>query len=101
MEVFLKNGWPEHQHGYTTGRGVHTAWAHILSVVIKSKNIFEFDFIGFFNNVNLNSVAENLKRCSEPKWVSIHFINLVSSDVENISPKNLEKKLESKTWILM
>lgn len=25
LEVFLRNGWPAGQHGYTTGRGVHTA----------------------------------------------------------------------------
>lgn len=101
MEVFLRNGWPAHQHGYTTGRGVHTAWTHILNVVIKSKNIFEFDFVGFFNNVNLVSVGENLERCSVPKWVAIHFLNLVASDVKNIAPEKLEKCLESDTWIAL
>lgn len=67
METFLMNGWPEDQHGYTTGRGVHTAWAVILNRVIKAPNIFEFDFVGFFNNVNTKAVGHNLKRSCTPK----------------------------------
>lgn len=67
MEVFLMNGWPRHQHGYTSGRGVHTAWAVILNRVIKATNIYEFDFVGFFNNVNTRAVGDNLKRSCTPK----------------------------------
>lgn len=53
--------------------------------------------MGFFNNVNLVSVGENLEKSSVPKWVAIHFLNLVASDVKNITPKSLEQCLESDT----
>lgn len=99
MEVFLKNCWPKNQHGYTTKRGVHTAWSYILKDVVKSKNIYEFDFVGFFNNVKLTSVGTNLQKCSVPKWMTGHFVNLISGDVENIKPKKLEQLVASKTWV--
>lgn len=99
MEVYLKHCWPSQQHGYTTNRGVHTAWSNILQNVIKKKNIFEFDFVGFFNNVKLTSVTTNLQKCSVPKWVAGHFVNLISGDVQNIFPEELNKLVESKTWL--
>lgn len=86
MEVFVKNCWPKNQHGYTTKRGVHTAWSEILNDVNKSKNIYEFDFVGFFNNVKLTSVGTNLQECAVPKWMAGHFIALASADVSNIQP---------------
>lgn len=101
MEVFLRNGWPDHQHGYTTGRGVHTAWTTILHKVIKARNIYEFDFVGFFNNVNLTSVAENLKNVSTPKWIAIHFLNLVASDVVNIDEETLNVLSAKESWVAM
>lgn len=76
---------------------MHTAWAKILNVVIKKRNIYEFDFVGFFNNVELTSVGRNLQGCSVPKWVAGHFMNLISGDVENIKPSKLEELMESPT----
>lgn len=99
MEVFLKPCWPKSQHGYTTKRGVHTAWSTILTDVVKSNNIYEFDFVGFFNNVKLTSVGTNLQECSVPKWMTGHFMNLISGDVDNISPEDLSKLTESPTWV--
>lgn len=99
--MFLRNGWPEGQHGYTTGRGVHTAWSEILKTVIHSKFIFEFDFIGFFNNVNLESVTDSLRQCGLPKWVAAHYMFLAASEVKNISSKSLEMLQESTSWAAM
>lgn len=101
LEVFLRNGWPDGQHGYTTGRGVHTAWRDILTRVIHSKNIFEFDFVGFFNNVNLESVSDSLKQCGLPKWMVQHYMFLVASDVKNITSENLEELRKFPTWVTM
>lgn len=39
LEVWLANGWPSNQHAYTTGRGVHTAWKVVLSVVVHARDI--------------------------------------------------------------
>lgn len=101
LEVFLRNGWPEGQHGYTTGRGVHTAWRDILTKVIHYNYIYEFDFVGFFNNVNLDSVSDSLRQCGLPKWMTQHYMFLVASDVKNISNKNLEKLQKFPTWVAM
>jgi hypothetical protein len=85
LETFIANGWPTNQHAYTTGRGVHTAWEVILTKVLKAKNIFEFDFIGFFNTVKLEAVGDQLFDYGVPKYIVIHYLQLSSSDISNIS----------------
>lgn len=40
-------GFHESQHGFRPGRGTMTAWNEILTKVIKSRDIYEFDLKGF------------------------------------------------------
>lgn len=39
------------QHAYRPGKSTLTAWGQILSEVLTARNIFEFDLMGFFDNV--------------------------------------------------
>jgi hypothetical protein len=100
LETFLANGTPKHQHGYTSGRGVHTAWKFILKFVIKAKFIYEFDLVGYFNNISHKSVGSCLHKFHVPNHIIIHLLNLSSSDISNINETGLLKLLteKSSTW---
>jgi len=49
-----------------TGKGVLTAWKVILSQVVKSKYIWEFDLKGFFDNVDVALVSRQLSELGMP-----------------------------------
>lgn len=49
------------QHGFRPGLGTKTAWSQVLSKVIKSRYVYEFDLKGFFNNVNVAGVLRYLE----------------------------------------
>lgn len=66
--------------------------------MIASKHVFEFDFVGCFNNMKLSNVAENLFKFGVPKFMVIHLLNLSASDITNIGRPELKKLLESKVW---
>jgi hypothetical protein len=95
LELFLSGGWPKHQHGYKTGRGIHTAWNEILHTVIKSRFIYEFDFTGFFNTVRIEAVGDVLHAFKVPKYMVGYLVTMSSVDVENISKKDMMKLLHS------
>lgn len=97
LETFLANGWPKNQHAYTTGRGVGTAWKVILKDVIHYKNIYENDFTGFFNTINFKAVADTLLKFQVPKFVTIHLLELCSSDVDNITGKKFLNYVNDKS----
>jgi hypothetical protein len=95
LYVFMLNSWPKHQHGYTNGRGVHTAWKFILRTVIKSKFIFEFDFIGYFNNISHRSVTRSLDRFQVPKYIIMYVMELSSGPVQPPKLKDFLENLEA------
>lgn len=86
LETFLASSWPSNQHAYTTGRGVNTAWKEILSTVIHYKNIYEYDFSGFFNTINITAVGKMLLYNKVPKFMVIHLMALCGSEVTNEKP---------------
>jgi hypothetical protein len=90
LESYIAAGWPNNQHGYKSGRGVHTIWNQVFVSVIKAKNIFEFDLTGFFNNVNVEAVGKTLHKFNVPKYVISCLILIGSGDIENIP---IEKEL--------
>jgi hypothetical protein len=95
LETFLSSGWPKNQHGYKSGRGVHTVWNQILVSVIYAKYILEFDFAGFFNTVKIEAVGNTLNRFFVPKYVIAYLVLLSSGDVDNISQKKMLELIKS------
>jgi hypothetical protein len=93
--LFLANSWPESQHGYTRGRGVNTAWKLILSEVIKCSNIYEFDLVGYFNNITHRCVVRQLSRFQVPKYIVIMLVELSCSPVAGIGMDKLLENLEA------
>jgi hypothetical protein len=96
LETFISGSWPENQHGYKSGRGVHTAWNQILRTVIYAKYIMEYDFAGFFNTVRMEAVGKTLNRFIIPKPIIAYLINISSADIKNIGSKTRNKYLKTK-----
>jgi hypothetical protein len=101
LETFISGSWPDNQHGYKSGRGVHTAWKQILGTVLKAKYIFEYDFTGFFNTVKIEAVATTLHRLYVPKYLVAYMVNITSSDVTNITQATRNNLMENDgdTWL--
>jgi hypothetical protein len=59
----------------------------VLTKVIHAKYVFEFDFKGFFNSVNIEAVGEVLHRFNVPKYMIAQLLLISSGDVKNISTK--------------
>lgn len=91
LENNLRGSWDPTQHAYMSGRGTFTCWKDIITKALKARDIYEYDFKGFFNNVNLDSVALGLKKIGLPNFVIAHVINMAASEIR--SPK-VRKMLE-------
>jgi hypothetical protein len=96
LETFLSGSWPKNQHGYKSGRGVHTAWNQILRTIINAKFIFEFDFAGFFNTVRMEAIGNTLNRFLVPKTMIAYLINVSAIDIKNISPRTRNRYLKTR-----
>jgi hypothetical protein len=84
LSVFLTNSWAKNQHGYTKKRGTQTAWKQILTSVIKAKNVYEFDLVGYFNNINHRCIARMLERYQTPKYIILLLTELSCGPVFDI-----------------
>ena len=54
---------PFNQHGFQPGKGTGTAWSDLLTKVLPSANIYEFDLSKFFDSVNLDYLLRLLIAC--------------------------------------
>lgn len=72
------------QHGFRPGRGTLTAWKHILSKVIHSKDIYEFDLRGFFDSINLDYIANQMIHDRIPAYYVrlFYYINTCACTVK-------------------
>lgn len=92
LDIFVRGSIDPTQHGYITGKGCHTAWKEIFEKnVLKYRNIFEYDFRGFFNNVNLKSLGELLYKMKMPKQEIGRILNLVGCKID---PPDLDQLSE-------
>ena len=57
---------PINQHGFQPGKGTATAWSNLLTKVLPSANIYEFDLSKFFDSVNLDYLLRLLKAALTP-----------------------------------
>lgn len=67
---FLKNKISNSQHAYMYGKGTLTAWTEIISKVISSENIFEFDLKGFFPSVDLLKLKPVMEKYGVPRDIA-------------------------------
>lgn len=65
--VWLSVYIPSTQHGFYPGRGCGTAWKALVSTVLDSPNIKEFDLRKFFDSVNLDHLGHLLSITGIPQ----------------------------------
>ena len=60
-------------HAYQPGKGTLSCWKELITKVIPSKNIYEFDLKGFFDNVRIEKVSRTLKSLGIPRFIVEHI----------------------------
>lgn len=74
LVIFVSPHQPRNQHGFWPGRGTLTAYRTILSEVISSRDIVEFDLQSFFEKVKLAGIGLRLSELKVPeeiiKWIT-------------------------------
>lgn len=93
LQIFLKPTQVFNQHGARPGRGTYTAWLHLLKYIIKSRNIYEFDLLGFFDNVRDDIIHSTMifdygMNPQSVQW----WIRLIRS-LPKINPKFMAREL--------
>jgi hypothetical protein len=98
LENQLRGSWDPEQHAYMSGRGTFSCWKDIIKKVLDARDIYEYDFKGFFNSVCLDVVGQNLRKIGLPKYVIGHILNIAGCEIK--APKiSKVKDLESKAGI--
>lgn len=73
MSVFLEGVIHKSQHAYQPKKGCLTAWREIISKLRNSKNIWEYDLAGCFDEIRIDFVSKELTRLGVPeeivKWI--------------------------------
>lgn len=54
------------QHAYIPGRGTLSAWRDVIENIIDKRNIYETDIKGFFDNIKLIEITEELRKGNIP-----------------------------------
>lgn len=83
METFEK--FHPDQHGFRPNRGTTTAWEFILKNVIQSRDIYEFDLKGFFDNINLDYISAKMIEMGIPYNIvqRLYYINTCAVKVKS------------------
>lgn len=95
LQVYLRPYAHPSQHAYQTGKGTLTAWKDILSNVLKSPNIVEYDLTKYFDTINLDYLEELLTQLYLPPALVRHFISWSRSSPENFSSSRYTWRLFS------
>lgn len=62
----------ESQHGFRPLKGTMTAWLEVLKLIPKYKYIYEFDYKGFFNNLEITKISDCLRDKEVPEsWIQM------------------------------
>jgi len=78
----------KHLHGYLPGKSIITAWKEILSGLQKKKYIYEWDFKGFFDSVNIKNISRILLEAKVPQdWVE--FLESVNRSAIQLEKEDL------------
>lgn len=92
---WLENQFLMNQHGFLPNRGTLTAWRDVLLKAINAPDIYEYDYKGFFDNVNSTKVLNWLAEKGLPKtWVL--KLRVIAHSAPKL-PKEKEKILNEET----
>jgi Reverse transcriptase (RNA-dependent DNA polymerase) len=74
---------PTWQHGFQPFKGTLSAWKELIPKILNTENIYEFDLKGFFDNVNLNYIKEELKNMMGNKHIIDKLNKPISIELDN------------------
>lgn len=93
--VWSRVGREGSQHAYSPGRGVITAWRALLPK-LESRDIFEFDLKGFFDNVDLEHNRKTLwKDCGYPRSVA-QWLTDMNKSIPKLKAKDEKEEPDRK-----
>lgn len=73
------------QHGFQKGKGIISAWWQILSEVLRSPDIYEFDLKKYFDSINLEYISTILTSMKIPVPLVELIINWTRTPAINSS----------------
>jgi hypothetical protein len=78
-----------HQHGFLVHRGTLSAWKSIIQDKhLLRKNIYEWDFKNFFNQIWNNRISDELKKFDIPLNIIYFLENINRSNIHLPSKEN-------------
>lgn len=96
VALFVYDKIPSWQHAFKYGMGTLSAWKEILSKVINSRDIAEFDLQGFFPSVSIPGLRETLFEFGfdSPFIVQWTLLEMQMSPAKFLGPKRLDESKE-------
>lgn len=98
LHYFVNHRLNENQHGHRIGRGTLTCWRVILTKVIRSPYIFEFDFMKFHDRIDRGFLAKSLKVMNFPESEVRKFVHLCSPYIRGTDERDPMRLKTMKEW---
>lgn len=101
--MFLENELKKFNHAFMPGVGTNTALAKFVKEIPQAKFIYEFDLVGYFNNVSIIEVLENLAKRGTPFKTISRLLKILARSPKNMNyfmdhDNDYDLKLTSREW---
>ena len=90
--IYLQPRISTSQHGFMKGRGTLTAWEEILTKVINSNDIYEYDLRNCFEELSIRRTVDLIREIGIPEDLAIELESLNESGAKLPKDKKLEEK---------
>jgi len=77
--IYLQPRISSSQHGFMKGRGTLTAWQEILTKVIDSSHIYEYDLKNCFEELSIKRTIDMIREIGIPEDLAIELESLNES----------------------
>jgi len=84
LVMFLQTTLKRFNHAYMPGRGTNTALRDWVMKVLDAKYVYEFDIKGFFNNVSIHGVIEDLRQRGMDEKALAQLANILAKAPNNL-----------------
>lgn len=76
------------QHGFLPNRGTLTAWIDILQRVIKAPFIYEYDFKGYFDNLNQDFMFMSMSKEFNVSGRTLHILKSIQKSIPKLQQED-------------
>lgn len=88
----------ENQHGYLPKRGVITAWKRVAELLTDMPNVYEADFKGFFDSIDIKGLTDVLWSIGLPALEAAH-IEALNRSLPKLTEKDLVKEVTRQVYL--